>query len=135
MRKYLLFLTLFCCSVVAMAQVDCQVNTDFQNVKYVQVADNAVSLTWQYAPVKRNTVFNILGERVGKNFKNVLEYNEYVRSARPEGFPVFPRIVLMVDEAQEMFTKNTANAKTKLIIFFIFSPDKLCHLSMTNYQF
>lgn len=59
MRKYLLFLTLFCCSVVAMAQVDCQVNTDFQNVKYVQVADNAVSLTWQYAPVQRNTVFNV----------------------------------------------------------------------------
>lgn len=59
MRKYLLFLTLFCCSVVAMAQVDCQVNTHFQNVKYVQVADNAVSLTWQYARVKRNTVFNV----------------------------------------------------------------------------
>lgn len=59
MRKYLLFLTLFCCSVVAMAQVDCQVTTDFQNVKYVQVADNAVSLTWQYAPVQRNTVFNV----------------------------------------------------------------------------
>lgn len=59
MRKYLLFLTLFCCSVVAMAQVDCQVNTHFQNVKYVQVADNAVSLTWQYAPVKKNTVFNV----------------------------------------------------------------------------
>ena len=59
MRKYLLFLTLFCCSVVAMAQVDCQVNTDFQNVKYVQVADNAVSLTWQYTPVQRNTVFNV----------------------------------------------------------------------------
>ncbi len=57
MRKYLLLLTLFCCSVVAMAQVDCQVNTDFQNVKYVQVADNAVSLSWQYTPVSRNTEF------------------------------------------------------------------------------
>ena len=59
MRKYLLFLTLFCCSVVAMAQVDCQVNTHFQNVKYVQVADNAVSLTWQYTEVQRNTIFNV----------------------------------------------------------------------------
>lgn len=59
MRKYLLFLTLFCCSVVAMAQVDCQVNTNFQNVKYVQVADNAVSLTWQYTQVNRNTIFNV----------------------------------------------------------------------------
>ena len=57
MRKYLLFLTLFCCSVVAMAQTDCQVNTDFKNLNYVKTADNAVSLSWQYTPVVRNTEF------------------------------------------------------------------------------
>lgn len=57
MRKYLLFLTLLCCSVVAMAQADCQVNTDFKNLNYVKTADNAVSLSWQYTPVERNTEF------------------------------------------------------------------------------
>lgn len=59
---------------------------------------------------RRNAVFNSLGERVSKNFKNVLEYNEYVRSVRPEGFPVFPRIVLMVDEAQEMFRESVGDS-------------------------
>lgn len=59
---------------------------------------------------KRNTVFNSLGEQVGKKFNNVLEYNEYIRSEKPAGFPIFPRIVLMVDEAQEMFRESIGDS-------------------------
>lgn len=59
MKKYLLLLTLFLLSVAAMAQADCQANTDFKNLHYVKTADNAVSLSWQYAPVVRDTEFNV----------------------------------------------------------------------------
>ena len=55
----------------------------------------------------RNDTFNALGEDIGKKFSNVAEYNAYLREQHEKvcdgEFHTFPRIVLLIDEAQEMF--------------------------------
>lgn len=61
----------------------------------------------------RLDMFNDIGNQYGVKLSNVLEYNQFIKK---EGIncPYYPRIVLMVDEAQELFRDSADGTSDEL---------------------
>ena len=61
----------------------------------------------------RLTLFNDVGNRYGTKLSNVLEYNRFIAD-QEIAEPHFPRIILMIDEAQELFRDSMDGTSDEL---------------------
>ena len=62
----------------------------------------------------RLQLFNDIGKEYGKAPSNVLEYNRMVEGLNIGKYKKMPRIILMIDEAQELFRSDTDGANDDL---------------------
>lgn len=54
----------------------------------------------------RLDLFNQIGQEMGVKLSNVFEYNQFVEKEGLKEYPRLPRIILMIDEVQELFRDN-----------------------------